>query len=186
MLDWRGWLGISDTALALLVALVTVIGATVPRVAELVVPRYSDVRLNYRQPVNVYLEMTALNQGNQDGEVVSAVLLGKDRSGRVLGSIKLEDATPPLAIHGQLTVSEFRLSPARVSEFLEWPQKDIQSATMLVSVVEFRKPEEQRPIEIPLADYRQFCEATEDADYNWRHPPTPGQAPQAPPQSHCR
>src|SRR5205814_10317427 len=49
MLDWHGWLGISETALALLVALVSVIGATAPRLVEFLRPKSSDTRLTIRQ-----------------------------------------------------------------------------------------------------------------------------------------
>ena len=49
MLDWRGWLGISETALALLVALVSVVGATGPRIVELFTPKASKLEVNIRQ-----------------------------------------------------------------------------------------------------------------------------------------
>ncbi len=49
MLGWRGWLGISETTLALLVALVSVLGATAPRIAGMFMRKYSDVHVDYPQ-----------------------------------------------------------------------------------------------------------------------------------------
>jgi hypothetical protein len=95
MLDWRGWLGISETALALLVALVSVLGASAPRVAELFTHNYSDIRLNYRQVNSQYLELTAWNQGNKNGLLSSAKMIARNSDGKELGSIKLKTAALP-------------------------------------------------------------------------------------------
>jgi hypothetical protein len=112
MLDWRGWLGISETALALLVALVSVLGASAPRVAELFTRDYSDVRLNYRQVNSQYLELTAWNQGNKNGLLSSAKMIARSKDGKELGLIKLEVSSPPLILAGQQAVSGFRIPPA--------------------------------------------------------------------------
>lgn len=180
---WRGWLGISDTALALLVALVTVVGTTAPRIAELTTPKRSRTVLSFRQSNRNFLEVTAANDGNADALVVSATLVGQDQAGKVSKSIKLDDASLPVAPHGQVALLGFLISPIKTPEFLAWPHKDIHSATMLVSVVEFREPQEQRAIPVPLADFRAFCMATADADNSWRHP---GQSPAVSPLTLCQ
>src|SRR5260370_35611066 len=76
-LDWRGWLGISETALALLVALVTVMGATAPRVVELFTPKYSELRVSIRQVFGQNLEWVASNQGNKNSQLLSANISAK-------------------------------------------------------------------------------------------------------------
>jgi hypothetical protein len=169
MLDWRGWLGISETALALLVALVSVLGASAPRVAELFTRNYSDVRLNYRQVNSQYLELTAWNQGNKNGLLSSAKMIARNSGGMELGSIKLEVSSPPLILAGQQAVSGFRIPPAQILDFLAWPHKDIQSVSVIANVVEFGKQAQERAVDVPIVEFRQFCRATEDSDNQARH-----------------
>lgn len=174
MIDWRGWLGISETALALLVALVTVLGATTPRIVELFTHKYADVRLNYYQVSGGLLELTAWNQGNRNGLLLSAKIIAKGHDGKELAEINLDNTTPSPIVAGQtVSSSAFRVPPAQVIEFLEWPHKDIQSVSLIANVAEFGKAPGTRPVDIPLVEFRRFCRATEEWDTQARHPYQP-------------
>jgi hypothetical protein len=170
MLDWRGWLGISETALALLVALVTVVGASAPRVVALLTHKYSDVRLSYYQVNGQFLQLTAWNQGNSNGLLLSAKIVASAADGKQVETINLENATPSPVLAGQVSSAGFRVPPSQIPDFLGWPHHDIRSVSLIAKVVDFGKQAEDRTVAIPVTEFRQFCRATEDSDIQARHP----------------
>jgi len=183
MLDWRGWLGISQTTLALLVALVSVVSASASRVAELFARNYSEVTLNVRQVAKQYLELAAWNQGNKNAQLLSANISAQTSDGKQLAPIELEvDSFPPV-FAGQQAVFAFMVPLSEIPNFLAWPHKEIQSARMTARVIEFGKQAEDRTIELPPRVFRLFCRATEDADNQQRHP---GQIEDVRLMTHCQ
>jgi hypothetical protein len=174
MLDWHGWLGISETALALLVALVSVVGATAPRVVDLFTPQYSKLSLSIRQIYGQNLELIASNQGHQSSQLLSASISAKTGDGRQIGTIPLQIVGVPNIPGGQGTLFPMEIQPVAVPTFLNWPHAQIQSAALTVLINEYRKQPESRQIDIPIEDFRLLCRATEDSDAWSRH--TPGQS----------
>jgi hypothetical protein len=172
-LDWRGWLGISETGLALLVALVSVIGATAPRVVELFTPQFSSLSLSIRQVYSQSLELVALNQGHQNSQLLSAKLFAKTEDGRQLDAIPLQIGGLPNISGQQGTLFQLSIPLVAIPTFLDWPHPKIQSATLVVLVNEFKKQPEPRQIDIPIEYFRLLCRATEDSDALLRHPGQP-------------
>jgi hypothetical protein len=170
MLDWHGWLGISETALALLVALVSVVGATAPRVVALLTPQSSNLRLSIRQVFSNNLEVLALNQGHQNSQLLSAKISAKTDDGRQLDAIPLQINGVPNVPGEQGTLFELAIPLSAIPTFLDWPHPKIQSATLSVLINEFRKQPETREIDVPVEYFRLLCRATEDADTLLRHP----------------
>jgi len=173
VLDWRGWLGISETALALLVALVSVIGATGPRVVELLTPRSSDLKLSLRQVWGQNLELVGLNQGHRNSQLLSASIWAKTQDGRQLDAIPLQITGIPNVPGEQATLFELQIPPASIPAFLSWPHPKIQSAALAAVVNEYKKQPEIRNIDVPVGYFRLFCRATEDYDTIMRHPGLP-------------
>jgi hypothetical protein len=169
MLDWRRWLGLSETTLALLVALVTVVAATAPRIVELLTPRYSDLRLSVRQISYQNIELVAWNQGHKNSQLLSAKISAKAPDGNRIDAIPLQINGYPNVPAEQGTVFGLSIPLSLVPNFLSWPHPKIQSATLSVLVNEYHKQPETREIDVPIAYFRQFCRATEDADTLLRH-----------------
>jgi hypothetical protein len=170
MLDWRGWLGISETALALLVALVSVVGASAPRLVELLTPKSSELRLSIRQVFAQNLELAAWNQGHKSSQLVSAKISAKTQEGSELEPVPLQITGYPTVAGEQQTLFGLSIHPSLVPTFLNWPHPRIQSAILIVVVNEYKKLPESRNIEVPVAYFRLLCRATEDADTQARHP----------------
>jgi hypothetical protein len=168
-LDWRRWLGVSETTLALLVALVTVIGATAPRIAELFTPKSSDLRLSVRQVNAQNLEMIGWNQGHMTSQVQSARISATTKSGKVLEAIPLQILGAPSVLAEQQTYFGLQVPPAAIPTFLDWPHTEIDSASLVVVVDEYKKPPETRTLSVPMDFFRLFCRATEDSDRVARH-----------------
>ena len=168
MLDWHRWLGISQTTLALLVALVSVLAASGPRVAELFTPGRSDLNLYVRQVVQRFLELAGANTGNRNSQMLSAQISATTHDGTIVGPMGLELNTVPMVAPGQQVVLELSIHLTRIPDFLAWPHKDIKSATVIVTVVEFRKKPEARRIDVPVDYFQMFCRATEDFDATTR------------------
>jgi hypothetical protein len=173
MLDWHGWLGISETALALLVALVSVIGATAPRLVELFTPQSSKLSLSIRQIYGQSLELVASNQGHQNSQLLSANIFAKTEGGHQLDVIPLQITGVPNVPGGQGTLFEMAIQPVAIPTFLNWLHPQIRSATLIILVNEYRKQPETRQIDVPLGYYRLLCRATEDSDTISRHPGQP-------------
>jgi hypothetical protein len=138
VLDWRGWLGISETALALLVALVSVIGATGPRVVELLTPRSSDLKLSIRQVWGQNLELVGLNQGHRTSQLLSASISAKTQDGSQLDAIPLQITGIPNVPGEQASLFELQIPPASIPVFLSWPHPKIQAATLAAVVMSIR------------------------------------------------
>jgi len=172
-LDWRGWLGVSQTTLALLVALVSVVSASGPRIAELLATNYSETALDVRQVNHQFLEVEARNQGNRNSQILSATILAKTKDGKELEPIELEVDNPPSVFPGQQALFSFTIPIPEVPRFLALPHKEIDSAIVKARVAEFSKTPDDRTIELPIGKFRLFCRATEDADYLLRHPGQP-------------
>ena len=164
MLDWHGWLGVSETTLALLVALVSVIGASAPRIAEVFTRHHSELSLNIRQVLQRYLELAGSNQGDKNSLFLSARITAKTSEGKSLGPLELELNGMPQVFAGQQAVFGLSIPPTRIPEFLDWPHKDVRSAAVAVTVREFGKGTEERTIEVPAGYFHLFCRATEDFD----------------------
>jgi hypothetical protein len=175
VLDWHRWLGVSETTLALLVALVSVIGATAPRVLELFTPDRSRLTLTYRQVHQNFVELEAWNQGNKNAQLLSAKLSATTRDKKQWDT-DLDINGSPAVGAGQQILFGFTVHPARVTDFLGWPHKDVGSAAVVARVQEFNKSAEDRTIVMPLAQFQLFCMGTEGAAYqNARVPLTPEQ-----------
>jgi hypothetical protein len=174
LLDWRGWLGISETTLALLVALVTVVAATAPRIVELFTPRYSDLRVSMRQISYQNIEVVASNQGHKNSQFLSASISAKTQDGNSIEPIDLQINGFPNVAPEQVLLFGLSIPLAFVPNFLNWPHSKIQTAELSVVINEYHKQPETRKIEISIGSFRQFCRATEDADALLRH--APGQA----------
>jgi hypothetical protein len=73
--DWRRFFSFSSTVLALMVSLIAVLGATVPRIVDLVRPRDSDLQLA-QHPIfeGGHMYVMATNRGTKDGVVEFATL----------------------------------------------------------------------------------------------------------------
>jgi hypothetical protein len=171
MLDWHGWLGISETALALLVALVSVIGATAPRLVEFLRPKSSDTRLTIRQVYGQYLELVAWNHGSRSSQVLSASISATTQNGTQLSTVPLQIISVPNVPPEQSALIQLQVHPAWIPTFLDWPHPAIQTGVLTVVVNEYRKGPDTRKIDIPLDEFRLFCRATEDIDAISRHLP---------------
>ena len=170
MLDWRRWLGISETGLALMVALVSVVGATAPRIAEMFTSRSSDLRLSIRQVFQQNLELAAWNKGHMGSQLLSARISAKTRDGRQIEAIPLQIVGAPTVPAEQQMLFGLQIEPSVIPAFLEWPHPQIQSATLTVVVNEYKKLPETREMDVPVDYFRLFCRATEDSDRLARHP----------------
>jgi hypothetical protein len=170
-IDWHRWLAISQTTLALLVALVSVVGATALRLSELLTRDYSDLGLNYRQVYRNGLEVEAWNQGNRNAQLMAAKLLAKTHDKKQL-ELDLEvNGAPPVAA-GQEVLFGLTVPPARIADFLGWPHKDIESAEVVAQIQEFRKAPESRTNDVPLKQFQLFCRGTEGCNnQNAKIPP---------------
>jgi hypothetical protein len=173
MLDWRGWLGISETALALLVALVSVVGATAPRIVELFTPQFSNLKVNVRQVFSNNIELAAVNEGHKSSELVSASISARTEDGRVLEPIPLQVAGILMVPAEQGTLVGLAIQPVAIPTFLDWPHPKIQSAKLAVVVNEYHEQPQTKDIDVPIEYFRLFCRATEDADSIFRHPGQP-------------
>jgi hypothetical protein len=169
-LDWRRWLGVSETTLALLVALISVIGSTGPRIIELFTYKHSDLRLVLRPTDYQHLQLDAWNQGNTTSHVISASVSAKTKDGTQIKASQLNTLGSPAVQAGQEILLGFGFTPSEVSTFLSWPHTQIQSATLSVIVEEYKQKPETRTFDVPLDQFVLFCRATEDADTQWRHP----------------
>src|ERR1700739_2428297 len=126
VLDWRGWLGISETALALLVALVSVVGATAPRLVEFLTPKSSDTSLAIRQVYGQYLELVAWNHGHKNSQLLSASISAKTQNGTQLSTIPLQITGVPNVPPEQSASFQVQIHPAWIPTFLDWPHPTIQ------------------------------------------------------------
>lgn len=164
MLDWRRWLGISETTLALLVALVSVIGGTAPRIMELFTPKASALHLSIRQVYGQNLEVIAWNQGHMSSQFQSARISAKTLDGTQLGPVPLQILGGPTVLAEQQSLFGLQIAPALIPTFLGWAHPTIQSATLTIVVNEYNKQPEVRTLAVPIEYFHLFCRATEDSD----------------------
>jgi hypothetical protein len=183
VLDWRGWLGISETALALLVALLSVIGATAPRVIELLKPKFSNLKVSVRQVYGQNLELLATNQGNQNSVLLSAEISARTYDDQQIEPVQLQIGALPTVPGGQSAVFQLAIHPVLVPAFLNWPYPKIKSAKLKLLVDEYQKDPQTREIDVPVEKLRQLCRATEDNDNLSRH--AQGQATEVRTASRC-
>lgn len=97
--DWRGWLPISQTTLALVVALVSVLTAAAPTVQELITEKNSRLSMNYIGTSNGEVLMATTNAGNRPGTVLE---------GKIYVGITGNDSgkmTYPLQVKGERSVA---------------------------------------------------------------------------------
>jgi hypothetical protein len=173
-LDWRRFLGVSETTLALLVALVTVVAAAGPKLIELFTPNTSDLKLSVRQIFGQNLELNAWNQGHMNSQFESARISAKTKDGNWLEPISLQIIGASNVFAAQQTLFGLQVQPIEIPTFLNWPHTQIESAKLEVVVNEWKRKPEIRVLEVPMDFFRIFCRGTEDADNFSRHP---GQTP---------
>lgn len=170
-LDWRRWLGLSQTTLALLVAFVSVVAASAPRLGQLLTPRYSDLKISIRQVFSQRLELAVSNHGNQAGQLLSARLLATTKNRKTVDSVELEIVGAPAIAGAQDTLFGLSVPPALIPAFLSWPPYGVESTSTIVRIREFGKEPEERSLNLPLAQFRLLCRATEDLDTISRRAP---------------
>jgi hypothetical protein len=154
----------SQTTLALLVALVSVVAGTAPQIREALTPKSSDLKLSFRQVQSQNLEMAAWNRGHMSAQVQSARIAATTADGKQLEAIPLQIIGIPNVVAEQQALFGLQIEPALIPAFLDWPHAQIKSATLAVIVNEYKKPPETRTIDVPLDYFRLFCRATEDSD----------------------
>jgi hypothetical protein len=72
--DWRGWLSISQVGLALAVALVSVVGSTVPTLIDLFTAKNSKLSLNFAGAAGGQVLLAVANPGNRAGTILTGEL----------------------------------------------------------------------------------------------------------------
>jgi hypothetical protein len=72
--DWRGWLSVSQTGLALAVALVSVIGSTAPVLIEQFSAKNSKLSLNFAGTVGGEALLAVANPGNRGGTILTGTI----------------------------------------------------------------------------------------------------------------
>lgn len=118
--DWRRFLNLSSTILALLVALASVTTLLAPTLADLMEPDRSDVVLTFHGVHENLFNLVAQNRGNKDGVVATEVLHLLARSGETI-SFKLEPRFDQIVIPGgQTRQFTTRLNPIDFPAFLQW------------------------------------------------------------------
>jgi hypothetical protein len=160
----------SETALALLVALVSVIGATAPKIADIFTSKSSDLRLSIRQVFGQNLELAAANQGHMNSQLLSARISATTKDGKQIEAIPLQIVGAPTVLGEQASLFGLQIEPSMIPAFMGWPHPQIKSATLTVVVNEYKKKPETKTLDVPLDYFRLFCRATEDSDRLARHP----------------
>lgn len=130
--DWRRFLNMSGTVLALLVALVTVSSAALPKLKELLTLSYSEVLVLERGFKGNQLAFQLMNNGTKQASFISARLRGTfnketqevDLEELGPGFPILPDSPRPLLVH---------VPAAEVDAFTKWPTT-IQDSTIIVVV----------------------------------------------------
>jgi predicted nucleic acid-binding Zn ribbon protein len=162
-LDWRRFLGVGQTSLALLIALISVISTTAPSFYEWLSADYSKLHAETRQVYREKLELFVSNQGNQIGRLVSVSLGATTQSGKMLNPITLEVAHDGQILPKAATVVHLTVHPENVSQFLSWPFSDIKKCSLTVRLAEYRELPESNEIDCPLDSLMLFCKGTEGA-----------------------
>jgi hypothetical protein len=72
--DWRSFLSVSQTTLALLIALITVASSTLPGLYGWLAPHNSKLRPEFKQIYNQFLELYFFNDGDRPGQLVRVSL----------------------------------------------------------------------------------------------------------------
>jgi hypothetical protein len=147
-----------------LVALVTVVAATGPKLIELFTPKSSDLKLSIRQIYTQNLELNAWNQGHMASQFESARLSAKTSDGKWLDPISLQILGASNVFPEQQTLFGLQVQPVEIPTFLSWPHSQIVAAKLDVVVNEWKKKPETRTMDVPLDFFRIFCRVTEDAD----------------------
>jgi len=162
-IDWRRFLGVGQTTLALLIALVSVISATVPRFYEWLSADYSELHAETRQVFREKLELFISNRGNQGGRLVSVSLGATTRSGKRIDPLTLEVShdgqVPPKAS----TVMHLTVHPEQVLQFLSWPFTEIERCSITARLAEYRETPRSVEIDCPRDVLVLFCKGTEGA-----------------------
>jgi hypothetical protein len=144
--------------------------ATGPRIVELFTPKASDLRLNIRQIYSQNLALAAWNKGHMNSQLQSARITARTKDRKQIEGIPLQIVGGQTVPRGQQALFGLTIPLAVIPTFLSWPHSQIQSATLVVFVNEYKKQPETRNLDVPLEDFRLFCLATEDADTQYRRP----------------
>ncbi|HMH51650.1 MAG TPA: hypothetical protein VK548_15540 [Candidatus Acidoferrum sp.] len=148
----------------MLVALVSVVAASAPRLGDLLTPKFSELKISVRQVFAQQLELAVSNRGNRPGQLLSARLAAVMKTGKPSESVELGIAGAPAVAAEQDTLFGLSIPPAMVPPFLGWPHADVASVNVIARIREFNKEPEDRSIVLPLAQFRLLCRATEDLD----------------------
>ncbi len=162
-LDWRQTVGVRQTTLALLVALISVVSSTVPRFVEWLSPDYSDLHVEVRQVYLDGLELFVSNSGNQPGRLIGATIAATTMDGRQLGPDALQVASDGNVGPNRSIVAHLTIHPESVAGFLAWPHRDISQCSLVARIANYRAKPQDVTLDCSGENFRRFCRGTEGA-----------------------
>ncbi len=162
-LNWRRYLNVSETSLALVVALISVISVAAPNLNDWLTEDFSELHAETRQVYRESLELFISNRGNKTGRIISVSLGATTRSGSNPNPLTLEIAHDGLVPPAESTVVHLTVHPEQVLQFLSWPFAEIEGCSLRVSVVEHRQAPKLVDVGCPRDALVLFCKGTEGA-----------------------
>jgi hypothetical protein len=162
-LDWRGYLAVSQTTLALLIALISVVSSMVPPLVDWMSRHYSDIHAEVRQPYLDRLEISVANTGNRPGMLVSVSLAALKADGNRVGPILLQTQSDGVVGPGQSIVAQLTIHPEDVVGFLAWPHHDIAKCFLEARIANFGSKPETIEVDCSGESFQKFCKGTEGA-----------------------
>ena len=162
-LDWRRFLGVSQTTLALLIALISLVSTTAPTFYNWITPDYSKLHAEVRQVYREKLELFVSNQGNKIGRLISVSLGATDRSGKTYDPIVLEVAHDGQIMPNSSTVVHLTVHPENVIQFLSWPFPDLKRCTLSLRMANYRELPATTEVDCAIKTLTLFCKGTEGA-----------------------
>lgn len=184
-LDWRQTVGVSQTTLALLVALISVVSSTVPRFVEWLSPDYSDLHVEVRQVYLDRLELFLSNSGNRPARLIGVAIAATTRDGRRFGPDRLQVASDGNVGPGQSIVAHLTIHPETVAGFLAWPHRDISQCSLVARIANYRTQPKDVMLDCSGDNLQRFCRGTEGAALERGRLPLPLIDAQGRPASRC-
>jgi len=160
--DWRRFLSLSNTVLALLVALVSVSTAAIPEITKLFTTSYSSVSAQKRGIKGNQIEFIVNNSGTKEAFAIGAVLRGT--SNKDTREMRLEELGPTFPIMPkQFRPLPVHVPPYYVPEFMSWPATKPDSLTVELRIQEYGGEVKTHSFPMDASEYLQFRAATKDA-----------------------
>ncbi|MBV1959276.1 MAG: hypothetical protein KUG53_00955 [Pseudomonadales bacterium] len=155
--DWRGGINLSQSVLALIIALVSILSVTAPPVLAWYKGTSSNIDVKWVNVQDTYFGFVAVNSGNAPGILPRGTLFLTDKEG-VTTEYNLEPSLQSVVIPKEEAISTtLRIRVSDFHRFIQWTSsREFEGAKMVLYVIEHNGDQIAHKFELEADDLSMF------------------------------